>query len=287
MSMNPSELQAIEFDLLLEAVYRRYGYDFRSYARASVERRLRLFLARSGEEHISDLIPRALHDEAFFSDLAQTLSVPTTEMFRDPAVFLALREHILPVLRTWPHFKVWHAGCATGEEVYSLAIILREEGLEDRATIYATDFNDAVLAKAKEGLYDLDRMRKFTEVYQASGGKSSFSDYYHARYGSAVMDGSLRRRVTFANHNLALDRVFGEMHLVMCRNVLIYFDKDLQNRALRLFSESLVYGGFLCLGTKEDLRFTEVAREFREVKPGTRIYKRTKPSRWPDPGAPS
>lgn len=279
--MNPSELQAVEVDLLLEAMFRRYGYDFRSYARASIERRLRHFLVMSGEKRISDLIPKALHDEDFFSDLAQTLSVPTTEMFRDPAVFRVLREEILPVLRTWPHFKIWHAGCATGEEVYSLAIILREEGLEDRATIYATDFNDAVLAKAKDGIYDLERIKRYTEVYQASGGKRSFSSYYHARYGSAVMDSSLRARITFANHNLALDRVFGEMHLVMCRNVLIYFNQDLQNRALNLFSESLVNGGFLCLGTKEALRFSDIVRDFREVEPGTRIYKKTGGSGWP------
>ena len=272
--MQEADIQGIEVNLLLEAMCQRYGYDFRSYARASVERRIRQFLAVSDCDSIAELIPRALHDEAFFSDLSQSFSVSTTAMFRDPFVYRAIRRNILPVLRTWPHFKVWHAGCATGEEVYSLAILLFEEGLIDRATLYATDFNDASLAKAKEGIFALDRMQAFTKGYQNAGGKKSFADYYHARYDSAVMQGSLRKRIAFANHNLAVDSGFGEMHLVMCRNVLIYFNQDLQNRALRMFADSLVHGGFLCLGTKESLAFSAVASDFEEVDSKAKIYKK-------------
>ena len=272
--MQEAEIQNIEVDLLLEALCQRYGYAFRSYARASVERRIRQFLAVSDCGSIAELIPRALHDEAFFSDLSQSFSVSTTEMFRDPFVFRAIRQNVLPILRTWPHFKVWHAGCATGEEVYSLAILLFEEGLSDRATIYATDFNDASLAKAKEGIFALDRMQAFTKGYQNAGGKRSFADYYHARYDSAVMQGFLKKCIAFANHNLAVDSGFGEMHLVMCRNVLIYFNQDLQNRVLQMFADSLVHGGFLCLGTKESVAFSTVDSKFEEVDSEAKIYKK-------------
>lgn len=273
-SVHSSEIHDIEVTLLLEGIFRRYGYDFRSYARASVERRLRHFSTSAGFDHIAELIPKTLREEDFFSDLAQALSVPTTEMFRDPDVYLKIRRRILPVLRTWPHFKIWHAGCSTGEEVYSLAILLAEEGLADRATIYATDFNDKVLATAKEGIYSLERMRTFTASYQKAGGRGSFSDYYHARYDSAVLDPLLRKQVTFANHNLAVDGAFGEMHLILCRNVLIYFDRDLQDRVLNIFAESLVNGGFLCLGTKEDLHFSAVADDFVDEHSKAKIYKR-------------
>lgn len=276
--MDQSEIENVEINLLLEAMFQRYGYDFRLYARASVERRIRLFLASSGCTTISDLIPRVLRDDGFFSELVQSFSVATTEMFRDPFVYRVIRDEVVPLLKTWPHIKVWHAGCATGEEVYSLAILLLEEGLSDRLTIYATDFNDAVLAKAKEGVYEIDRIREFTKAYQEAGGKMSLSDYYHARYDAAVFDPSLRKHITFANHNLTVDRVFGEMHLVLCRNVLIYFNKDLQSRALQLFAESLAHGGFLCLGTKEDVQFSEVASQFEEIDRKARIYKRVIPS---------
>lgn len=272
--MDKRKLEQTEVNLLLEAMYQRYGFDLRSYARASLNRRLRHFLAMSDCSSIAELIPRALHDETFCSDLTQTVAVSTTAMFRDPRVYLAIREQVLPVLRTWPYFKVWHAGCSTGEEVYSLAIMLLEEGLIDRATIYATDFNDAALTAAKQGIYAADRMRAFTKNYQVAGGKSSFSDYYHAHYDSAAISAGLKRRITFANHNLAVDHAFGEMHFILCRNVLIYFNQDLQNRVLRILTESLVHGGFLCLGTKESLRFSEVAGQFVEVDSKARIYKK-------------
>jgi len=267
-------VEAIEIDLLLEAVYRRHGYDFRSYARASIERRVRQFLSGCGCASVSEMIPKVLHDEEFFSRLVRYFSISVTELFRDPFVYRAVREKVVPLLRTWSHFKVWHAGCATGEEVYSLAIVLKEEGIYDRATIYATDFNDEALDRAREGIYETERLREATRNYQQAGGKRSFSEYYHARYEAAAMDAALRERVVFSGHNLASDSVFGEMQLVFCRNVLIYFNRDLQNRALGLFTESLVHGGFLCLGAKEDLRFTDVADQYDVVDEKARIYKK-------------
>lgn len=272
--MGRENLEQIEIDLLLEAIYRRYGYDFRSYARASIERRVRNFLSREQCSSIAAMIDPLLRDEEFYSRLVSHFSIPVTEMFRDPWVYCVLREKVVPVLKTWPHFKVWLAGCSSGEEAYSLAILLREEGVYHRATIYATDFNDTVLQKAREGIYDLGRLQEATRNYQESGGKASFADYYHARYGAAAMDESLRERIVFSNHNLAADSVFSEMHLVFCRNVLIYFDRSLQNRVLGLFGDSLVHGGFLCLGTKEDLQFTAVADYFETVDRRARIYKK-------------
>jgi chemotaxis protein methyltransferase CheR len=195
-------------------------------------------------------------------------------MFRDPPVYRALREQVVPLLRTYPFVKVWHAGCATGEEAYSLAIVLKEEDLYDRAMIYATDFNAEAIEKARQGIYTVERMQEFTRNYQEAGGRRSLSEYYRARYDSAVLDAGLRDRITFASHNLATDAAFGEMHLVMCRNVLIYFNRELQNRALRLFDESLVRGGFLCLGTRETLQFSEVADGYEIVDRAARIYRK-------------
>lgn len=268
----------MEIDLLLEAIFRRYGYDFRSYARASIDRRVRNFLSSSGCDSVSEMIPKVIHDRAFFSRLARNFSIAVTEMFRDPMVYRAVREKVVPMLKTWPHVKIWHAGCATGEEVHSLAIVLKEEGLYDRSTIYATDFNDDALDRAREGIYETAKFQDATRNYQQAGGKRSFSEYYHAMYNAAAMDSSLRTRVVFSTHNLASDSVFGEMHLVFCRNVLIYFNRDLQNRALNLFTESLIHGGFLCLGTKESLRFTDVKDTFDVVDKKSRIYKKRRPS---------
>jgi chemotaxis protein methyltransferase CheR len=273
--VKPREIETIEIELLLEAIYRAYGHDFRSYARASIERRVRQFLSGSGCGSVAEMIDRVLHDEDFFSRLVQYFSISVTEMFRDPFVYRVIRTEVVPMLRTWPHVKIWHAGCATGEEVYSLAILLKEEGLYDKATIYATDFNDASLNQAKEGVYAAETIREATRNYQKAGGTRSFSNYYHARYDAVAMDGSLKERIPFANHNLVTDRVFGKMHLVFCRNVLIYFNRELQNRALGLFTESLVHGGFLCLGTKEDLRFTEVNDQYEAVNRKARIYKKS------------
>ncbi|MGA8180572.1 MAG: CheR family methyltransferase [Desulfobacterales bacterium] len=272
--MRNDEIERIEIDLLLEAVYRRYGYDFRSYARASIERRIRQFLPKSGCASASEMIPKVLNDGEFFSRLARYFSISVTEMFRDPFVYRAVRDKVIPMLRTWPHFKIWHAGCATGEEVFSLAIVLKEEGVYDRATIYATDFNDEALARGGAGVYEIDKLQEATRNYQQAGGKASFSEYYRVRYNAAIMDSALKERIVFSNHNLAADNAFGEMHLVFCRNVLIYFNRDLQDRALWLFTDSLVHGGFLCLGTKEDLQFTSVSGRYEVADHKARIYKK-------------
>ena len=270
-----SAIEDIEIDLLLEALFRTWGYDFRSYARASMARRIGQFMSANGVDRISDIIPRVIHDRAFFSKLVRYFSVSVTEIFRDPFVYKSLRERVIPLLRTWPHIKIWHAGCATGEEVYSLAILLSEEDLYHRATIYATDFNEEVLEKAREGVYEAGLMQAATRNYQQAGGKASLGDYYHVRYGAVRMDAALRRNIVFADHNLVSDSVFAETHLVFCRNVMIYFNRDLQNRALGLFTDSLVHGGFLCLGTKEDLRFTTVVAQFSAVDEKARIYRKS------------
>ncbi len=274
MAMKQNEIEHLEVNLLLEALHQRYGYDFRSYARASIDRRVRQFVAKKGLARISELIPACLHDEALFGELAQHFSISVTDMFRDPFVYAALREQVLPVLGTFPHIKAWHAGCATGEEVYSLAILLAEAGLLERSTLFGTDFNDGALAQAREGIYPADRIQQFTRNYQEAGGTGSFADYYHASYDAATMDKGLKQRITFANHNLTADGVFGEMQLVFCRNVLIYFDRDLQDRALGLFTDSLVRGGFLCLGTKESLQFSAVADAYEAVDMSARIFKK-------------
>lgn len=272
--MKIEDIQPLEIDLLLEAIFQRHGHDFRSYARASISRRIREFMEKADCESIAEMIPRVLHDVDFFSRLLPYFSIPVTEMFRDPFVYRALREKVIPLLRTYPFIKVWHAGCATGEEVYSLAILLKEENLYERTTIYATDFNDAALEDARAGVYPKERMEGFARGYQEAGGNGSFTDYYRARNGAAALDSSLRDRITFANHNLATDSEFGEMHLIFCRNVVIYFNRDLQDRVYGLFSDSLTRGGFLCLGTKEDLIFSETADNFEIVDRAARLYKK-------------
>jgi chemotaxis protein methyltransferase CheR len=268
------DIEKIEISLFLEAIYQRLGYDFRNYVQGSVKRRVRHILAKSGCEKVSELIPKIMYDDAFAHAVALEFSISVTEMFRDPDFYRSVRTNILPYLKTYPFIKIWHAGCATGEEVYSLAIVLQEEGLYDRATIYATDFNETVLEKAREGIYSLKDIRQYTTNYHKAGGERSFAEYYHAHYESAIMNQSLKENITFASHNLVTDGVFGEMHLIFCRNVLIYFDRTLQNRVLNLFSDSLSYGSFLCLGTKESLEFTEVAGRFKAVDDPNKIYQK-------------
>lgn len=267
-------IEEIEIDLLLEAVFQRCGYDFRSYARASIERRIRQHMSKTSFNVISEMIPEALRDLTFLSELIQCFSISVTDMFRDPYVYSAIREKVVPILKTYPHVKVWHAGCATGEEVYSMAVLLTEEGLYERASLFGTDFNEKALTRAKEGIYPISKLKEFTQNYQQAGGTSSFGNYYHANYDSAVMKSFLKKRITFAGHNLVTDSVFGEMHLVLCRNVLIYFNKNLQERVLRLFTDSLVRGGILCLGNKEDLLFTEVRDEYETVDEKAKIFKK-------------
>ena len=263
--MHNKDIERIETEILLEGIFRRWGHDFRNYARDSLGRRLKLRLGLSKLDHLSELLPKLLHDEEFFNQLLKDLSVTVTEMFRDPHFYAALRERVVSTLRTYPFIKIWHAGCATGEEVYSMAILLEEEGLYDRAQIYATDCNNNSLEIARQGVYALNDMRTYTGNYNAAGGKASFSDYYHARYGSAKISGGLKRNITFAHHNLVTDGVFGEMNMIVCRNVLIYFDNTLQDRVLSLFCDSLCHRGFLCLGTKETIAFSSVSERFEMV----------------------
>lgn len=272
--MQQNDIEKVELELFLEAIYQRYGYDFRHYARASAHRRARHILTKSGHKTLSDLIPILLYNEEFAHRVIHDFSITVTEMFRDPDFYHALRDKVTPYLQTYPFIKIWVAGCATGEEVYSLAILLKEEGLYDRATIYATDFNEIALQKAADGIYPLKDVQQYTGNYQRSGGARSFSEYYHAEYDSAIMDASLKSNVTFANHNLVTDGVFSEVQVVLCRNVLIYFDRTLQNWALTTLSNSLSRGGFLCLGTKETLEFSSVFDQFKVIIFEQRIYQK-------------
>lgn len=271
-----SKIEDIEIQLLLEALYQRYHYDFRHYARASIKRRLKQACDRFGFETFSILQERLLHDSTILPSLLDYLTVQVSEMFRDPTYFRAIRDKVVPHLQTYPSLKVWVAGCSSGEELYSLTILFREEGLEQRTLFYATDINQDALRKAEAGIFGLDRMRLFTENHRRSGGKSSLSDYYKAAYGRASFDKSLRQNVVFSDHSLATDAVFAEMHLISCRNVLIYFDRPLQDRALALFKDSLARKGFLGLGAKESLRFSNQASSFIDFVREEKLYQR-----WP------
>lgn len=264
-----------ELKLLLEAIFHKYHYDFRGYSMASIKRRLTQANEHFGCRSFSALQDRTLNDPTVFPKLLSYLTVQVSDLFRDPAYFQTLREQVVPHLKTYPSLKVWVAGCSAGEEVYSLAILFREEGLEDRTIIYATDINPEALKAAETGIYSLDRIPLFTENHRRSGGKSSLSDYYTAAYGAAVFDKTLRKRVVFSDHSLVSDAVFAEMQLVSCRNVLIYFDLEVQNRALGLFEESLVRKGFLGLGAKESLRFSKYDDAFTEFSRDHRIYQKS------------
>jgi chemotaxis protein methyltransferase CheR len=272
--MEKVKINELEVDLFLDAIYRRWGYDFRNYARASLNRRVAQRLSITGLKRVSEMIPLVLHDQGFFESFLSDMSVTVTEMFRDPWVFKKIRETVIPKLRTYSRINIWHAGCATGAEVYSMAILLQEEGLLDRCQIYATDYNNKSLSSAKKGIYPINLMKTYTNNYIEAGGKFSLADYYRTGYDSACMLKALRDRITFANHNLMNDGVFAEMNLVMCRNVMIYFDRDLQNRSLKLFSESLVPRGFLVLGTQESLCYSDCNHEYESFEPKERIYRR-------------
>ncbi|MEO8937401.1 MAG: protein-glutamate O-methyltransferase CheR [Burkholderiaceae bacterium] len=264
----------IELQLLVDAIFLKYHYDFRDYAGASLKRRLTTAMTRFGCKTLSQLQDRVLHDPAFFPPLLDYLTVQVSEMFRDPAYFLALREKVVPLLRTYPSLKIWIAGCSTGEEAYSIAILLREEGLLERTLIYATDINPRALAQAEAGIYAIDRIAGFTENHRRSGAHTSLSDYYTAAYDRAVFDKTLREQIVFSDHSLATDSVFAEMQLVSCRNVLIYFTRELQDRALGLFHEALCRKGFLGIGSKESLRFSSQAHAFDPFVAGDRIYRK-------------
>lgn len=267
----PLELEALELDLFVEAMLRRYGYDFRDYGRASLIRRVRNLVQKMGASSIADLTARVLHAPDRLGDVIANLSVPVSEFYRDPLTFLALKTHVFPLLASYPQVTIWQAGCARGEEVYSLAILLKEAGLYPRCRIFATDISKASLAQAQEGIFPLSEMRDASRRYLESGGSHSLSQHFHARYDFARLDRSLVENVTFAEHNLATDGVFCEAHLVLCRNVMIYFNDQLQARALRLFADTLVRGGFLCVGDRENLLSAD--KVFRRVDGTTALYR--------------
>lgn len=266
-------LETIEVELFVEALFRRYGYDFRDYGRASLTRRVRNLASGFGASSVSDLTARMLHAPERLGDIIAGLSVPVSEFFRDPHVFLALKEKVFPLLASYPEINVWQAGCAHGEEVYSLAILLSEAGLYGRTRIFATDISKAALERAAEGIFPLQDAGEAARRYRASGGSHSFSDYYHARYELMRLDRRLIENVTFAEHNLVTDGVFCEAHLILCRNVLIYFTTPLQDKVLSLFLQSLVRGGFLCIGTRENLEFSGAKSRLQVVDGAAQIHR--------------
>jgi chemotaxis protein methyltransferase CheR len=274
-AMSQDKSTDIELRLLIEAIYLKYSYDFRDYSGASVKRRVNHALRQFDCLTISALQERVLHDPAAFMKLLQFLTIPVSEMFRDPSHFLAIRQEVVPLLRTYPSIKVWIAGCSTGEEVYSMAILLREEGLLDRTIIYATDINPTSLEKAKQGIFSMESVRGYAENYRKAGGQGVFSDYYTSAYDYAIFDKTLRENVTFADHSLATDSVFSETQLISCRNVLIYFNKKLQDRAFGLFHDSLCHRGFLVLGSKETLDFSAYSSRFEALVKQERIYRKS------------
>lgn len=272
--MDDLDTQNIEIQLLLQAIYLKYGYDFRNYAKASIKRRLQHCLNREGLRNLAEMQYKLLYDVRFFERLLLDLSINVTEMFRDPSFYAAFREKVIPLLRDYSFLKIWHAGCATGEEVYSMAILLKEEGLYNRTQIYATDMNEVVLKQARDGIFAINRLKLYTENYQKAHGKEAFSDYYTAHYDHVVMNKALKENILFSDHNLATDGVFGEMNVVICRNVLIYFNRKLQDRALGLFTDSLATDGILCLGSKESIYFSEQANQYQDISKEEKIYQK-------------
>jgi chemotaxis protein methyltransferase CheR len=270
------ETEALELQLLLEGVYRQYGFDFREYAPASLKRRVwrRVQAERAGT--IAGLLALVLHDADVMERLLLDLSINVTSMFRDPTFYAAFREQVIPALRTYPFTRIWVAGCSTGEEVYSLAILLQEEGIYDRTRIYATDINEAVLERARDGVFPLDKMQEYTENYIRAGGKRSFSEYYLAKYEGALFDRSLTDNVVWAPHNLVQDRSFNTFNTILCRNVMIYFDRALQTRVHRLFYDSLEHLGILALGHKESIRFTGIEDAYEELDVQEKLYRKVR-----------
>ncbi|MGI8497387.1 MAG: CheR family methyltransferase [Gemmatimonadaceae bacterium] len=269
-------LERTEISLLLEGVFHQYGFDFRSYAYSSIRRRIWKRIEAEGLATISALQERVLHEPAVMERLLLDLSINVTAMFRDPGFYRVFRAQIVPLLRTYPFIRIWHAGCASGEEAYSMAILLEEEGLYDRTRLYATDINEVVLQRAKAGIFPLDRMQEYTQNYQLAGGTRSFSEYYTAMYDGALFGPRLGRNIVFAQHNLATDRGFSEFHVVLCRNVLIYFDKTLQNRVHTLFYESLGMFGVLALGNRETLKFSEYESCYEELDAREKLYRKVR-----------
>jgi len=271
-----ADLERVEIELLLEGVYRHYGFDFRAYAYASIRRRLWKRIEAEGLSSISELQARVLHTPEAMERLLLDLSVSVTSMFRDPKFYQVFRDEVVPLLRTYPFIRIWHAGCSTGEEVYSTAILLEEEGLLERTRVYATDINDAVLQQARAGIFPLNRMQEYTDNYIRAGGKRSFSEYYTAKYDGALFSPSLTKNVVFSQHNLVTDRSFSEFNVIFCRNVLIYFDRTLQHRVHQLFYDSLVMFGVLALGSKESLRFSQYEACYEKLDAREKLYRKVR-----------
>ncbi len=267
-------IEDLEIDLLLEALFRQFGFDFRGYARSSLRRRVRAVVAAEELPSVSALQGRMLYDAGCLQRLLLGLSVNVSAMFRDPRFFLAFRRHAVPFLRTYPFIRIWQAGCSTGEEVYSLAILLQEEGLYDRCRIYATDMNESVLHKAREGIYPIDLMQRYTANYIAAGGSGELSTYYTAAYDHVIFRPSLRERVVFSQHNLASDGPFNEFNVILCRNVMIYFGRPLQDKVHELFARSLGTFGMLGLGSHESIRFAPTEHQYEPVEPGEKLFRR-------------
>lgn len=269
-----NDLEKLEVELLLEGIFRHYGFDFRAYAYSSLRRRLWKRIDAEGLGSVSALQNAVLHDPPVMERLLRDLSVNVTAMFRDPTFYVAFRNQVIPLLRTYPFIRIWHAGCSTGEEVFSMAILLTEEGLYDRCRIYATDINDIVLRQAKQRIFPLERMQEYTDNYIKAGGKRSFSEYYTAMYEGALFSPALLKNVVFSQHNLVTDGSFAEFNVVLCRNVLIYFDKSLQGKVHKLFYDSLSNFGLLCLGSKESLKFTRFEHCYEDISLREKIYRK-------------
>jgi chemotaxis protein methyltransferase CheR len=267
-------VEDLEIQLLLDGILHRYGYDFRHYAPASLRRRIRSIVEKEALPSISTLQERILREPATMARFITSLSVPVTAMFRDPSFYRALRSEVLPMLRTYPFVRIWHAGCSTGEEVYSLAIVLMEENLYDRCRIYATDLSDAMLQRATKGIYDLSRMRDYTHNYQLFGGQQDFSSYYTADHERVIFSPRLRKNIVFSQHNLVSDGPFNEFNLILCRNVMIYFDRTLRDQVLRLLDASLCRFGVMGIGRKETLEFSTIASRYSELPSRTRLYRK-------------
>jgi chemotaxis protein methyltransferase CheR len=270
------ETEALELQLLLEGVYRQYGFDFREYAPASLKRRVWRRVQAEQAGTIAGLLERVLHDADVMERLLLDLSINVTSMFRDPTFYNAFRVQVVPLLKTYPFTRIWVAGCSTGEEVYSLAILLHEEAIYDRTRIYATDINEAVLERARGGVFPVDKMQEYTENYIRAGGKQSFSEYYLAKYEGALFDRKLTENVVWAPHNLVQDRSFNTFNVILCRNVMIYFDRALQTRVHQLFHDSLERFGILALGHKESIRFTGIENAYEELDTLERIYRKVR-----------
>ena len=268
------DLERIEIELLLEGIFRHYGFDFRSYAYASIRRRLWKRIEEDGLGTISQLQDRVLHHPEMMEKLLLDLSINVTAMFRDPGFYVTFREHVVPLLRTYPFIRIWQAGCSLGEEAYSLAIMLEEEGLYDRSLIYATDINEVSLRQAREAIYPAELMQKYTQNYLQAGGQRSFSEYYTARYDFAMLRPTLQRNIVFSQHNLVSDAPFNEFNVILCRNVMIYFNRGLQERTHNLFHDSLAMFGVLGLGSRESLRFMPHEHLYEPLVAGEKLYRR-------------